>query len=210
MLIQGSQTRLSNKALKHRRPQKKVKIESASERLFSCNVPRSSGRIASGQGGSLNMQYSQIRWLLVVTTLVLIVGIVSFVSPAKASETEDASVPNKRVRHVKKVKPGETLTGKATLYPNSLNGRETASGDIFHQSGHTAASNKLPLGTHVKVTNLKNGKSTKVTTNDHGPALGSHKIDLSKRAAEDIGLTGKQGKVPVEIKVIRPPNNGAN
>jgi rare lipoprotein A len=156
------------------------------------------------------MRYSQIQSLRAVTTLILIVAIVSFVSPAKAGETGDVRVPNKRVHHTKKVKPGETLTGKATIYPNSLNGRETASGNTFRQSGHTAASNKLPLGTQVKVTNLKNGKSTKVTTNDHGPALGSHKIDLSKRAAEDIDLNGKQGKVPVEIKVIRPPNNGAN
>jgi rare lipoprotein A len=156
------------------------------------------------------MRYSQIQSLRAVTTLILIVAIVSFVPPAKAGDTGDVRVPNKRVQHAKKVKPGETLTGKATFYPNSLNGRETASGNTFRQSGHTAASNKLPLGTQVKVTNLKNGKSTKVTANDHGPALGSHKIDLSKRAAEDIGLNGKQGKVPVEIKVIRPPNNGAN
>jgi rare lipoprotein A len=157
------------------------------------------------------MQHSQIQPSRAVTTLILIVVIVSFVSPTKAGETEDIRVSNnKRVQHAKNVKPGETLTGKATFYPNSLNGRETASGDTFRQSGHTAASNKLPLGTQVKVTNLKNGKSTKVTTNDHGPALGSHRIDLSKRAAEDIGLNGKQGKVPVEMKVIRPPNNGGN
>jgi rare lipoprotein A len=146
----------------------------------------------------------------VVATLVMIVAMLSFVLPAKANETGGASASNKNVRHVQKVKPGETLTGKATFYPNCLNGRETASGNTFHQSGHTAASNKLPLGTHVKVTNLKNGKTTKVTTTDHGPALGSHKIDLSKRAAEDIGLTDKQGKVPVEIKVIHPPNNDTN
>jgi rare lipoprotein A len=156
------------------------------------------------------MQHSQIQSLRAVTTLILIVAIVSFVSPTKAGETGGPRVPNEPVQHAKKVKPGETLTGKATFYPNSLNGRETASGNTFRQSGHTAASNKLPLGTQVKVTNLKNGKSTKVTTNDHGPALGSHKIDLSKGAAQDIGLNGKQGKVPVEIKVIRPPNNGAN
>jgi rare lipoprotein A len=156
------------------------------------------------------MRYSQARSLPLVAALFMIVAMISFVLPVKASETDGASVPNRRVRHVKKVKPGETLNGKATFYPNRLNGRETANGNTFHQSGHTAASNKLPLGTDVKVTNLKNGKSTKVTTTDHGPALGSHKIDLSKRAAEDIGLTGKQGKVPVEIKVIRPPNNDAN
>lgn len=156
------------------------------------------------------MRYSLIRSLFVVTTLVVVIGIMSSAAPVGASETGKTTVPSKRVTHVGKVKPGETLTGKATFYPNCLNGRETASGNTFHQKGHTAASNKIPLGTHVKVTNLKNGKSTKVITTDHGPALGTQKIDLSKRAAEDIGLTDKQGKVPVEIKVIRTPNKGTN
>jgi rare lipoprotein A len=99
------------------------------------------------------------------------------------------------------VTPGKTLTGKATYYPDRLNGHETASGDTFHQSHHTAASNKLPLGTTAKVTNLKTGKSTDVTVNDRGPALGSHKIDLTKKAAKDIGLTRKEGVAPVKIQV---------
>jgi rare lipoprotein A len=103
------------------------------------------------------------------------------------------------------VAPGKTLTGKATYYPNVLNGHETASGDTFHQSHHTAASNKLPLGTTAKVTNLKTGKSTDVTVTDRGPALGSRKIDLTKKAAKDIGLSRKEGVAPVEIKVIGTP-----
>ncbi len=104
------------------------------------------------------------------------------------------------------VKPGATLTGKATIYPNVLNGHETSNGETFHQVDHTAASNRLPLGTDVKVTNLKNGKSTHVTVNDRGPALGSRKIDLSKKAANEIGLSHKEGKVPVAIKVLRTPD----
>jgi rare lipoprotein A len=103
------------------------------------------------------------------------------------------------------VKPGTTLTGKATIYPNALNGHETASGDTFHQTDHTAASNKLPLGTDVKVTNLNTGKSTHVTVTDRGPALGTHKIDLTKKAAKEIGLSNKEGKAPVAIKVERTP-----
>jgi rare lipoprotein A len=98
--------------------------------------------------------------------------------------------------------PGKTLNGTATYYPNSLNGHKTSSGKRFHQNGHTAASNKIPPGTEVKVTNLKNGKSTDVKITDRGSKLGSHEIDLSKKAAREIGLTHKQGKVPVQIKVI--------
>lgn len=107
-----------------------------------------------------------------------------------------------------RVVPGKTLTGKATIYPNVCNGRETASGETFHQTDHTAASNKLPLGTDVKVTNLKTGKTTAVTVTDRGPALGTRRIDLSKKAAKEIGLTPKQGIAPVKIKVMHTPTPG--
>jgi peptidoglycan lytic transglycosylase len=103
------------------------------------------------------------------------------------------------------VAPGKTLKGKATYYPDQLNGHKTASGERFHQTAHTAASNVLPLGTRAKVTNVKTGKSTEVTVIDRGPALGHRKIDLTKKAAKDIGLTKKQGVAPVEIKVTSTP-----
>ena len=106
---------------------------------------------------------------------------------------------------INSVTPGKTLTGKATIYPNRLNGHKTASGDTFHQSNNTAASNKLPLGPHVKVTSLRTGKSTNVKLIDRGPALGGHRIDLSKKAAREIGLTPKEGTVPVKIKVTHTP-----
>jgi rare lipoprotein A len=103
--------------------------------------------------------------------------------------------------------PGATLTGKATYYPSVLNGHKTANGETYRSTGHTAASNKLPLGTDVKVTNLKTGKSTQVKINDRGPALGDHRIDLSKGAANQIGLTRHDGTAPVKIKVMRKPTN---
>jgi rare lipoprotein A len=101
--------------------------------------------------------------------------------------------------------PGKTISGKATYYPDRLNGHKTASGEAFNQSDHTAASNKLPLGTTAKVINLKTGKSTDVTVTDRGPALGNRKIDLSKKAAKDIGLTQREGTTPVKIKVTASP-----
>jgi rare lipoprotein A len=105
------------------------------------------------------------------------------------------------------VRPGETLIGKATYYPNSLNGHKASSGQTFRQNANTAASNKLPLGTGAKVTNLKNGKTAGVMVTDHGGKLGTHKIDLSKKAANEIGLTRKEGTVPVKNKVMRVPDD---
>jgi rare lipoprotein A len=127
----------------------------------------------------------------------------TLVAGALNSSLGSDSGPTKSTRP--RVLSGETLNGKATYYPNSLNGHKTSSGKRFHQNGHTAAANKLPPGTDVKVTNLKNGKSTDVKVTDRGSKLGSHEIDLSKKAARDIGLTHKEGTVPVRIKVIDPP-----
>lgn len=104
------------------------------------------------------------------------------------------------------VVPGKILSGKASYYPDQLNGHKTASGEQFNQADHTAASNKLPLGTTAKVTNLRTGKSTDVTVTDRGPALGTRKIDLTKKAANEIGLTKKQGIAPVKIKVTAAPS----
>jgi hypothetical protein len=95
------------------------------------------------------------------------------------------------------VTPGKTLTGKATYYSDRLNGHETAKGDTFHQSAHTAASNKLPLGTTAKVTNLKTGKSTDVTVTDRGPALGQLKL-------RDLG----HGIVGFEVSADAQPSSG--
>jgi rare lipoprotein A len=88
-------------------------------------------------------------------------------------------------------------TGVATWYGTHHEGRRTSSGSIFHQDGMTAASNRLPLGTRVRVTMQETGSSVVVTVNDHmgGRAL----IDLSRGAAKQIGLYARgRGVVSVE------------
>jgi len=70
-------------------------------------------------------------------------------------------------------------------------GRPTASGEAYDPNDLTAASRTLPLGSTVLVTNPSNGRSVKVRINDRGPYVRGRSIDLSKRAAEEIGLTEK-------------------
>ena len=123
---------------------------------------------------------------------------VLMIAPNSFSRSKAAESNPSRINSVT---PGKTFVGKATIYPNRLNGHKTANGETFHQTDHTAAANKLPLGTEVKVTSLRTGKSTNVTLIDRGHMLGGHKIDLSKKAAREIGLTQKEGTVPVKIKV---------
>jgi rare lipoprotein A len=68
----------------------------------------------------------------------------------------------------------------------------------------TAAHPYLPLGTHVLVTNLRNGRSVEVRVNDRGPTVAGRIIDLSYAAARALGAVG-EGVVPVTLRVLSLP-----
>ncbi|MGI9513540.1 MAG: septal ring lytic transglycosylase RlpA family protein [Anderseniella sp.] len=89
-------------------------------------------------------------------------------------------------------------TGKASWYKM---GTKTASGERFNPNGLTAAHRTLPFGTRVRVKNLRNGKSVVVRINDRGPFIKSRIIDVSKGAAQKIGLI-RAGVTKVSIKVV--------
>ena len=93
------------------------------------------------------------------------------------------------------------LEGKATWYGPGLNGNKTANGEIFDMYGMTAAHKKLPFGTIVVVTNLKNDKSVVVRINDRGPFTAGRIIDLSYGAAYLIDMV-RDGVVPVKVEII--------
>ena len=89
----------------------------------------------------------------------------------------------------------------ASWYGPGFNGNRTASGEVFHQSDLTAASRTLPLGTHVRVTNLVNGRSVVVRINDRGPFVSGRSIDLSRSAAERIGMA-REGVGTVKLSEL--------
>jgi rare lipoprotein A len=93
-------------------------------------------------------------------------------------------------------------SGLATWYGLVLDSHRTASGERFDCHKLTAASNTLPFGTKVKVTNLKNGRSVVVRINDRGILNPGHIIDVSSAAAEKIGLL-KAGIAPVHLDVLQ-------
>jgi rare lipoprotein A len=72
----------------------------------------------------------------------------------------------------------------------------------------TAASNGLPLGASIVVTNIRNGHSVKVRINDCGPLAKGRKVDLSAKAARQLGML-HDGVVPVKIRVIEIPPGAA-
>lgn len=91
--------------------------------------------------------------------------------------------------------------GKASFYANSFNGQETSNGDVFSNKEFTAASNTLPLGTVVKVTNLRNQNWVVVTINDRMSADNHRLIDLTRKAARKLGMI-RHGTTKVRVQVI--------
>lgn len=81
-------------------------------------------------------------------------------------------------------------TGIAGWYGAELAGRRTASGERFDPSGMTAAHRTLPLGSHVEVTSVANGRNVVLRINDRGPYHGKRIIDLSRAAAQRLGISG--------------------
>jgi rare lipoprotein A len=100
------------------------------------------------------------------------------------------------------VTPGHTFTGYSHHYGDHLHGRRTSSGQPHNKFKLTAAHRSLPFGTHLHVTNTRNGKSCVVVVNDRGP-FGSPSLvlDVSKAAAHALGFPGG-GKIPIHAKVI--------
>lgn len=112
------------------------------------------------------------------------------------------------------VKPSATVvqvfTGEASWYGSRFDGRTTASGEPFDMDDLTAAHRTLPFGTRVRVTNEANGRSVIVRVNDRGPFAGARIIDLSRKAAETIGLKARGvGRVRLEVLERTSPNDDA-
>jgi rare lipoprotein A len=95
----------------------------------------------------------------------------------------------------------KVLYGTASYYSNKFNGRKTANGEIFSQQKLTAACNVLPLGTWIRVTNLRNGRSVVVKVNDRLHEKMKRVVDLSRAAAEKLGFI-RSGLTRVKVEVL--------
>ncbi len=91
--------------------------------------------------------------------------------------------------------------GKSSWYGPGFQGKATASGEKFDMNSLTAAHKQLEFGTFVRVRNTDNGKEVIVKINDRGPFSGNRIIDLSKKAADEIGLS-KLGVAEVSIEIF--------
>ena len=91
--------------------------------------------------------------------------------------------------------------GRASWYGRKFHGRRTSSGEPYDMYAMTAAHRTLPFGTRLRVTNPRTGASVVVRINDRGPFHGSRIIDVSRAAAEELGLVGR-GHGLVELALV--------
>jgi rare lipoprotein A len=119
-------------------------------------------------------------------------------APAPDPESQVIPIAAKRYRPAKHA---YRQVGIASWYGGRHQGRLTASGEIFDKNRLTAAHRTLPLDTKARITNLENGRSVEVTVNDRGPYIRGRVIDLSARAARELGMK-QQGLALVRIQVL--------
>ena len=113
-----------------------------------------------------------------------------------------SSAPNGHVaKSTKRSKPFQV--GTASWYGEYFQGKPTASGEPYDMHDLTAAHPTLPLGTFVKVTNLRNGKAVVVRINDRGPVVDGRIIDVSSNAARALGFK-QRGLQRVRLDIYQP------
>ncbi len=108
------------------------------------------------------------------------------------------------VRYVPKVDPEYDETGIASWYGKQFHGKATANGETYDMEALTAAHKTLPMPSRVRVTSLENDKELILRVNDRGPFVGDRIIDVSRRAARELGFMNK-GTARVRVEVLDSP-----
>ncbi|MGH7887367.1 MAG: septal ring lytic transglycosylase RlpA family protein [Candidatus Binatia bacterium] len=107
---------------------------------------------------------------------------------ARSQEVEEETAPEPFVEPSQPRAPISAGTGFASFYHAVFHGRRTANGETFNRHALTAAHKTLPFGTFVRVINLRNDRSVIVRVNDRGPLHKNRVIDVSPRAARELGF----------------------
>jgi rare lipoprotein A len=125
------------------------------------------------------------------------------------AQRKDAAETVKNEEGAKRKKP-KVLYGRASYYADKFVGRQTASGEHYDHKKATAACNVLPLGTWIRVTNLRNGRHVIVKVNDRMHPKMKRIVDLSRSSAELLGYTSRGlAEVKVEVMGVKKPKSGA-
>lgn len=120
-------------------------------------------------------------------------------SSSKSNKSKKSSSSSKNSKATKSKK--HEMVGEASWYGPGFQGKLTANGEKFNMYNMTAAHKTLPFNTVVEVTDLSTGKKIKVRINDRGPYAKGRIIDLSKKAAQKLGILNK-GHAKVQLRII--------
>ena len=133
----------------------------------------------------------------------LIVGLGAAQDPnsSEASSAPTSRNPKPEVR--KQAKPRPYQVGTASWYGEFFDGKPTASGEDYDMYDMTAAHPTLPMGSYVRVTNLRNGRAVVVKVNDRGPIVPGRIIDLSYGAAQVLQFEHR-GVQKVRLDLVKP------
>src|SRR5437879_13601921 len=134
--------------------------------------------------------------------LVASLGAAQAPNNSEATPAPSKSATNKP-KSQKPAKAQPYQIGTASWYGEDFDGKPTASGEPYDMYDMTAAHLTLPLGSYVRVTNLRNGKAVVVRVNDRGPIVSGRIIDLSYGAAAALGYD-KQGLQRVRLDLVKP------
>jgi len=131
-----------------------------------------------------------------------VTGVIDSDEPAPVLRQVGQPYVIKGVRYVPHEDPDYNAVGTASWYGQRFHGRKTASGQIYNMNALTAAHPTLPFGTQVRVTNLANHRSVALTVNDRGPFAKGRIIDVSRHAAEHLGVR-RAGSTRVRVEVMQ-------
>ena len=155
--------------------------------------------------------------ILIIAFVLLVTALVSFSNGTKPGFVRKASLydtvkKKDSLQILDSIKIVDSLSNlktkvykknvEASHYSDKLNGRRTASGQVFSNKKYTAAHKTLKFGTKVKVTNLANNKSVIVTINDRGPHTRNREIDLAKRPFLDISHNNGRSPLRVSLEIL--------
>ena len=140
---------------------------------------------------------------LMIALLVVGLGAAQGPNSSEASSAPTSPVPSKPEARNQTGKHQPYQVGTASWYGEYFVGKPTASGEDFDMYDMTAAHPTLPLGSYVKVTNLRNGKAVVVKVNDRGPVVPGRIIDLSYGAAQALQFENR-GLQRVRLDLVKP------
>ena len=141
---------------------------------------------------------------MIAATLLMVANVRAATVPNHQQTQVKTKSADKLKKTAPKLAPKPYQIGNASWYGKQFHGRTTASGEDFDMFELTAAHRQLPLGTFVKVTNLRNGKWIVVRVNDRGPYVGNRIMDLSYSAARMLSF--RDGIERVRLDLIQPKN----